>query len=133
MRLKIKKGVSGTNIMIKYEDLEEYLLLKKGAKKEFPFDSVTAVYKVMNKMFALVGTKEGLVNINLKCLPEDALGYREIYECVIPGYHMNKKHWNTIIVNGEMKDEILKDMIDESYALVLAKLTKKDKTYLERL
>jgi len=111
-------------------ELEIYLLSKVGATKEFPFDKVTAVYKVVNKMFALVGHKKGLININLKCLPEDALGYREIYECVIPGYHMNKKHWNTIIINGEMSDEILQDMIDESYNLVVSKLTKKEKMIL---
>ena len=110
--------------------LENYLFSKNGSVKEFPFDKVTAVYKVMNKMFALVGHKEGLVNINLKCLPEDALGYREIYECVIPGYHMSKKHWNTIIINGEMSDEILSDMIDESYELVVSKLTKKERALL---
>ena len=112
------------------EELEKILLEKKGSKKEFPFDKVTAVYKVMNKMFALVGFKEGMININLKCLPEDALGYRDIYECVIPGYHMNKKHWNTVILNGEMKDDILKEMIDESYDLVVSKLTKKEKALL---
>ena len=112
------------------ENLEKILLAKNGSVKEFPFDAVTAVYKVMNKMFALVSLKEGVININLKCLPEDALGYRDIYECVIPGYHMNKKHWNTIIVNGEMKDEVLIDMIDESYDLITSKLTKKDKDLL---
>ncbi len=111
--------------------LQKYLLSKIGAKKEFPFGEDVAVYKVMNKMFALVGEKNGLININLKCLPEDAVGYREIYNCVSPGYHMNKKHWNTIVLNGEMKDEILKDMIEESYKLVVAKLTKKEKKALE--
>ena len=112
------------------KELEKVLLSKNGSKKEFPFDEVTAVYKVMNKMFALVSEKEGLININLKCLPDDALGYRDIYECVIPGYHMNKKHWNTIIITGEMKDEILVDMINESYDLVVSKLTKKEKAEL---
>ena len=112
------------------KELEKVLLSKNSSVKEFPFDEVTAVYKVMNKMFALVSEKEGLININLKCLPDDALGYRDIYKCVIPGYHMNKKHWNTIIINGEMKDEILVDMIDESYDLVVCKLTKKEKAEL---
>ncbi len=111
-------------------ELEKVLLSKKASKKEFPFDEVTAVYKVMNKMFALVSEKEGSIHINLKCHPDDALGYRDIYECVIPGYHMNKKHWNTVIITGEMKDEILVDMIDESYDLVVAKLTKKEKEEL---
>ena len=113
------------------EELEKVLLGKNGSKKEFPFGEDVAVYKVMDKMFALVSLKDGLININLKCLPDDALGYRDIYECVIPGYHMNKKHWNTVIVNGEMKDEILVDMIDESYALIVSKLTKKEKILLD--
>ena len=118
---------------MKNAELEKILLAKKSSVKEFPFGEDVAVYKVMNKMFALVGFKEGFININLKCLPDDALGYRDIYACVIPGYHMNKKHWNTIIVNGEMKDEILIDMINESYALVVSKLTKKDKALLLKL
>jgi len=112
--------------------LERHLLSKQGSKKEFPFDKLTAVYKVMNKMFALVSHKNGLININLKSLPEDALGYREIYNCVIPGYHMNKKHWNTVIIDGEMSDEILQDLINESYELVVAKLTKKEREILKK-
>ncbi|QSZ41826.1 MmcQ/YjbR family DNA-binding protein [Sulfurimonas aquatica] len=115
------------------DSLEKMLLSKSGAIKEFPFDEVTAVYKVMNKMFALVGTKESYLNINLKCLPDDALGYRDIYECVIPGYHMNKKHWNTVIINGEMKDEVLIEMINDSYDLVVNNLTKKEKQALLNL
>ena len=111
-------------------ELEKVLLAKNGSKKEFPFGEDVAVYKVMNKMFALVSEKDGLININLKCQPDDALGYRDIYECVTPGYHMNKKHWNTIIINGEMKDEVLVDMIDESYELIVSKLTKKEKEEL---
>jgi len=111
-------------------ELQKILLTKNGSLKEFPFGKDVAVYKVMNKMFALVSFTKGFININLKCQPDDALGYRDIYECVIPGYHMNKKHWNTIIVNGEMKDEILIDMIDESYDLVVSKLTKKEKAEL---
>ena len=112
--------------------VESYLLSKQGSKKEFPFDKLIAVYKVMNKMFALVSHKDGFININLKSLPEDALGYREIYNCVIPGYHMNKKHWNTVIIDGEMSDEILQDLINESYALVVAKLTKKERELLKK-
>lgn len=115
------------------EKLEKVLLAKKVAKKEFPFGDEVAVYKVINKMFALVSLKDGFININLKCLPDDALGYRDIYECVTAGYHMNKKHWNTILINGEMKNEILIDMIDESYDLVVSKLTKKEKSELASL
>jgi len=110
--------------------LEDILISKNGSVKEFPFGDDIAVFKVMNKMFALYGYNENKINLNLKCLPEDALGYRDIYECVIPGYHMNKKHWNTIIIDGTMSDKILIDMINESYDLVVVKLTKKEKTQL---
>lgn len=82
-------------------------------------------------MFALYVFEEGTIRLNLKCDPNDAIGYREIYECVIPGYHMNKKHWNTIILNGTMEDDILKEMIDDSYNLVVSKLTKKEKNELK--
>ena len=112
------------------EELKKVLISKNASIKEFPFDDKTMVFKVMNKMFALVSIEESPLKINLKSLPEDALGYREIYECVIPGYHMNKKHWNTVILDGTMKDEILIDMIDESYDLIVSKLTKKDKAQL---
>lgn len=113
--------------------LERLLLAKKGSLKEFPFGKDVAVYKVMNKMFALFGYEDGLINLNLKCDPDDALGYRDIYKCVLPGYHMNKKHWNTIILDGEMKDEILIDMVNDSYELVVSKLTKKEKAVLAKL
>ncbi len=110
--------------------LENILLCKNGSVKEFPFGDDVAVFKVMNKIFALYGYEKNLINLNLKCLPEDALGYRDIYECVIPGYHMNKKHWNTIILDGTMSNEILIGMINESYDLIVAKLTKKEKAKL---
>lgn len=113
-----------------YDKLEKILLSKKASIKEFPFGDEVAVYKVMNKMFALVGINDDIININLKCKPEDALGYRDIYECVMPGYHMNKKHWNTVVLNGEMKDEVLVEMIDDSYNLVVDKLTKREKEKL---
>lgn len=113
--------------------LENILLCKNGSVKEFPFGDDVAVFKIMNKIFALYGYNDNKINLNLKCLPEDALGYRDIYKCVIPGYHMNKKHWNTIIIDGTMSDEILINMIDESYDLIIAKLTKKEKIQLNLL
>lgn len=111
--------------------LEKYLLSKTCSKKEFPFGDDVAVFKVKNKMFALYGFEDGIIRLNLKCEPNDAIAYREIYECVIPGYHMNKKHWNTIILNGTMEESILKEMIDESYDLVVSKLTRKEKEELK--
>lgn len=111
--------------------LEKILLSMSCSKKEFPFGDDVAVFKVKNKMFALYGFEEGTIRLNVKCDPSDAIAYREIYECVIPGYHMNKKHWNTIILDGSMEEDILKDMITESYDLVVSKLTKKEKEELK--
>ena len=112
------------------EELEKLLISKNGSTKEFPFGDEAMVFKVMNKMFALVAWQEKPLRITLKSLPQDAIGYREIYECVKEGYYMNKKHWNTIAIDGTMNDEILRDMINESYNLVVAKLTKKERALL---
>lgn len=111
--------------------LEKILLSKPSSSKEFPFTDDVMVFKVMNKMFALLLWKKSPLQINLKCLPEDAVIYREIYGCVEGGFHMSKKHWNTITLDGSMKDEILIDMINESYDLVVAKLTKNEKLLLK--
>ena len=112
------------------KQLEKILISKNGSTKEFPFDDKTMVFKVSNKMFALVSLKSNPIKINLKSDPLDAIAYREIYKCVEEGYHMNKKHWNTVLIDGTMSDENLIDMIEESYDLVVAKLTKKDKNRL---
>ncbi len=113
------------------EDLEKILISKIGATKEFPFGKEAMVFKVMNKMFALVAWQEEPLKITLKSLPEDAIGYREMYQCVKAGYYMNKKHWNTVTIDGSMNDDILIDMINESYDLVVVKLTKKEQAQLK--
>ena len=105
--------------------LEKILSSKSKAVKEFPFGDDVMVFKVMNKMFALVLYKEEVLRINLKCDPIDAMAFRKIYTCVKPGYHMNKKHWNTIYIDGSMEDMYLIDMIDDSYTLVVNTLSKK--------
>ncbi|MBN1187641.1 MAG: MmcQ/YjbR family DNA-binding protein [Bacteroidales bacterium] len=106
------------------EELREYCLSKKGAEECFPFDEVTLVFKVMNKMFALVPLDADL-QINLKCSPEKSIELREKYPCVIPGYHMSKKHWNTIIIDGSISDKLIREWIDHSYDEVMKGLTKK--------
>jgi predicted DNA-binding protein (MmcQ/YjbR family) len=116
---------------MKLEEIESIFMSKQGATKEFPFGDDIMVFKVMNKMFGLISLKKTPLNINLKCDPNDAIAYREIYECVNPGYHMNKKHWNTITLDGTISVEIVKDMVDESYDLVVSKLTKKQKEELK--
>ncbi|HFU75346.1 MAG TPA: MmcQ/YjbR family DNA-binding protein [Arcobacter sp.] len=112
------------------QKLEKYLLSKKGTSKEFPFGDYVTVFKVMGKMFAVFSHEDNPQRINLKATPEDCIAFREIYDCVIPGYHMNKKHWNTIILDGSMEDDSLKLMIDDSYDLIVSKLTKKQKEEL---
>jgi len=108
------------------EDLEHYCLSKKGASKSYPFDKYVAVYKVKNKVFTLYKEAEKPLQVNLKCDPIYALELRSLYSSVIPGYHMNKKHWNTVICEGDIDDEAIYSLIDDSYALVFKGLTKKD-------
>ena len=105
--------------------LESFILNKKAVTLSYPFGEQAMVFKLNGKIFALIAKKEKPLHLSLKCDPFDALSYREIYESVIPGYHLNKKHWNTIYVNGEVKEDILFEMINDSYELVLQKFSKK--------
>ncbi len=114
------------------EDFRTYCLLKKGVTEEFPFDQNTLVYKVMGKMFAATDVNN-FESVNLKCDPDLAVELRENYDFVKPGYHMNKKHWNTIEMDWQMEDKLFKEWIDHSYALVVDSLTKKLKQELENL
>jgi len=110
------------------EKIYSYCDSKKGSIRTFPFDDVTLVYKVGNKMFALLAIDESPLRINLKCDPDLALNLRSQYKSISPGYHMNKKHWNTVLIDGSIAtDEIFK-MIDHSYELVLNSLAKKERT-----
>lgn len=114
------------------EELREYCISKKGTSEELPFDDVTLVFKVMGKMFALTSLNKEL-SINLKCDPEKAIGLREEHDAIIAGYHMNKKHWNTVMIDGTLKIDFIKELIDHSYDLVTSKLTKAQKTELSEL
>ncbi len=108
------------------ESLRSYCLSKKGVEETFPFDEVTLVFKVMGKMFALMGLEYAEPRINLKCDPERALELREEYpENVLPGYHMSKKHWNTVVANDHLPDTLVEEWIDHSYDRVVASLPKK--------
>lgn len=109
------------------EEIKKYCLQKKGASISFPFDDVTMVIKICSKMFALIAINDDPLRINLKCDPFIAQGLRERYSAVIPGYHMNKKHWNTVIMNNTIPENIIKGMIDDSYDLVFLNLSKKNK------
>jgi predicted DNA-binding protein (MmcQ/YjbR family) len=114
------------------ENFRTYCLAKKGVTEEMPFGEETLVYKVVGKMFALTNLTD-FSSINLKADPEKAVEQRERYSAVTPGYHMNKKHWNTITLDGSLSDKMIKSWVDDSYDLVVAGLTKKLRTALEKL
>lgn len=107
-----------------FEDFREYCLGKPFVSEGFPFDQSTLVFKVGGKMFALVDI-DVFDSVNLKSDPEKAIDLRETYSGIIPGYHMNKKHWNTVMINSDVSDQLLKEMIDDSYQLVFLSLPKK--------
>lgn len=119
------------------DELQAYCSAKAGVTEEFPFDEVTLVFKVMGKMFCLAGLdrwERGEPSINLKCDPDKAIALREQYDgTVIGGYHSNKKHWNTIFTDRDMPVSELKQWIDHSYELVVAKLPRKDRDLLKTL
>ncbi|MBA3971330.1 MAG: MmcQ/YjbR family DNA-binding protein [Bacteroidetes bacterium] len=106
------------------ENLREYCLSKNGVEESLPFGPNTLVFKVMDKVFLLAGIDSKPLQFNVKCDPEKAIALRENYSSVLPGYHMNKKHWNTIIADGSLGDHILKEWITHSYDLVVSGLPK---------
>lgn len=107
------------------ESLREYCLAKEDSEEGFPFGEGALVFKTGGKMFLLLSLDEVPLRFNAKCDPEHALELREQYACILPGYHMNKKHWNTVIVDGTLNDKELKALIDASYDLVKPKRKKK--------
>ena len=111
--------------MFDIESFRNYCLGKSFVTEEFPFDESVLVFKVMGKIFALTNIDE-FNSINLKCDPEKAIELREKYEAIQPGYHMNKKHWNTVLLQTNIPIKLIHEMIDDSYNLVVKSLPKKD-------
>ena len=104
------------------ETLREYVLQKPSVTEGFPFGEDTLVFKINNKIFLLVSLSAAPLQFNVKCNPDKAIELREEYpENILPGYHMNKKHWNTVIMDRKLKDRLVQEMIDESYHLVSKK------------
>jgi len=104
--------------MITHKQLEEFILSLPNSQLDYPFGEGTEVYKTNDKMFALINEGSNPVRISLKCDPLLAETLREKYETVLPGYHLNKKHWNTVVCSGQLTNEELKDLIVHSYHLV---------------
>lgn len=103
------------------EEIRDYCLLKEGAEESLPFGPDVVVFKVDGKIFLLLSLDTDQPQFNVKCDPDKAAELRAAYHCVLPGYHMNKKHWNTIIADGSVSSTLLKEWIDDSYKLVRKK------------
>ncbi|MEZ4907914.1 MAG: MmcQ/YjbR family DNA-binding protein [Saprospiraceae bacterium] len=113
------------------EQLRDYCTSKTGCTEDFPFDNDTLVFRVFNKIFALTSLNNTeKPTVNLKGDPEKNEELREIYEGIKPGYHMNKKHWNTIYLNSDVENPLIFKLIDESYNLIINSLPKSKKTEL---
>ena len=113
------------------EAIRAYCLTKKGVEEGFPFDETTLVIKVGGKIFVLMNL-DGDPSMNLKCDPDRAIELREENPAIIPGYHMNKKHWNTVILDGSLSKKLILEMIDHSYDLVLKSLPVKLRLEIEQ-
>jgi len=116
---------------VKKEKVRNYFLSCPESYEDFPFGEEITIFKVKNKWFGLLVEREGNLQINLKCDPDEALILRDIFKSIIPGYHMNKKHWNTVILDGSIPDKEIEAMIYSSYVLIVEKLKKKDRLSLE--
>ena len=110
--------------MMNVEELRDYCLSKPHTTEGFPFGEATLVFKVYEKIYALTGL-QGSLSINLKCDPEKAIQLRERHTEIIPGFHMNKKHWNTVDLEGMLNDQFVMELIDHSYDMVWKSLPKK--------
>jgi predicted DNA-binding protein (MmcQ/YjbR family) len=116
------------------EEVCAYCLAKKGVEDGFPFGETTMVFKVMGKIFALVPLDVEVQTINLKCDPDWAVELRETHpDDILPGYHMNKQHWNTVQCEGGLSTKLLQELIDHSYDLIVKSLPKKTQAELAAL
>ena len=103
-------------------ELRAHCLALPGSAETFPFGPETSVFKVAGKMFALSGLTQSPLRVSLKCEPLLAEQLRQAHACVLPGYHLNKRHWNTVIIDGSLPNQMIKDMVEDSYDLVVSRL-----------
>ena len=114
------------------EELRDYCITKPAVTESFPFDESTLVFKVAGKMFLLTDLVDTF-SMNIKNTPEKVIELREQYPGVLPGYHMNKTHWITVMIDGAISDSLLRKWIDESYELIIAGFTRKEKALYEEI
>lgn len=113
------------------DDLRDYCLGKPFTSEGFPFDNDTLVFKVAGKIFALVSLDTQPLRVNLKCNPELAIELREEFSAILPGYHMNKQHWNTLLLDGSIPRSKVLELIDHSYKLIFDSLPSKTRALLK--
>lgn len=113
------------------QQCRQYFLQKPEAWEDYPFGVDVAVFKVASKMFATLGVRDGIACCNLKCDPDEAVALRDIFTAVLPGYHMNKRHWNTVLLDGSIPVPEIERMIDRSYGLVVRGMSRKERLPLE--
>ena len=113
-----------------YQQARSYLLSQPEAWEDFPFGPDVAVMKIKGKMFATLGQQGGQARTNLKCDPDEAVMLRDIFVAVLPGYHMNKRHWNTVMLDGDVPRGEIERMMDRSYGLVVKSLKKQERDAL---
>lgn len=113
--------------------LKAYCLAKPGSSAGYPFGEGALVFKVLDRMFGLISEEAAPLRINLKCDPDDALALRKQYEAILPGYHMNKKHWNTLVLDGSLPERLVHELIDHSYDLVVKKMSQAQQRSLRAL
>ena len=123
--------MEGMNGMKSRDELAKHCMTYKGAQEDYPFGPEPLVVKVSGKMFAIIGVNDGVANISLKCEPHMAELLRMEHEAVKPGYHLNKRHWNTVTADGSVADSELRQMVDHSYELVVRSLTKAQRAALD--
>ncbi len=113
--------------MMTFQEFKQYCLTKPGVYEDYPFDFTTMVMRLGSRMFALTDVKENPLRITLKCEPLFAQNLREQYSAIIPGYHLNKQHWNTLNLDGTLPNKLIRELIDHSYQQVFNSLTKAQK------
>ena len=115
------------------EEFRTYCLSKKHVSESFPFDQQTLVFKVGDKMFSLTSLEKHPTSVNLKCDPERAIELRDSHSEITAGYHMSKKHWNTVSFHSDVNDKMMCDLINDSYDLVFSSLTKKIQSEIQEV
>lgn len=116
---------------MKFDDIQAHFMSYPGAEEETPFGPDVLVYKVCGKMFGLIAWEDDPLNINLKCDPEQSDFLRQEYAAINPGYHMNKKHWNTLTLDGSIPEDLVQDLVRHSYELVIKSLSKQKRDSLK--